>query len=100
MGITAGKHNVRLLKSADDQKADKEMDHVNGFQVQLDENELPFDIKKEQENTAKGQGLTPEQLKQMQEAHAKNAKEKDTVKPLNDKLNAAKPAANAGHYPT
>jgi tetratricopeptide (TPR) repeat protein len=100
LGITPGKYNVRLFKSADDQKADKEMDHVNGFQVQLDENELPFDIKKEQEGAAKGQGLTPEQLKQMQEAQAKNAKEKDTVKSLNDKLNAAKTAADAGDYDT
>ena len=35
------------------------MDHVNGFQVQLDENTLDFDVKKELENQAKGQGLTP-----------------------------------------
>ena len=73
LGITPGKYNVRLFKNADDQKADKEMDHVNGFQVQLDENDLPFDVKKEQENAAKGQGLSPEQLKQMQEAQAKQA---------------------------
>jgi tetratricopeptide (TPR) repeat protein len=66
----------------------------------MDENELPFDIKKEQENAAKGQGLSPEQLKQMQEAQAKQAKEKDTVKSLNDKLNAAKTAADAGDYDT
>jgi tetratricopeptide (TPR) repeat protein len=100
LGITPGKYNVRLFKSAEDQKADKEMDHVNGFQVQMDENELPFDIKKQQESAAKGQGLSPEQLKQMQEAQAKNAKEKDTVKSLNDKLNAAKTAADAGDYDT
>jgi tetratricopeptide (TPR) repeat protein len=100
LGITPGKYNVRLFKSADDQKADKEMDHVNGFQVQLDENNLDFDVKKEMEGAAKGQGLTPEQLKQMQEAQAKNAKEKDTVKSLNDKLNAAKTAADAGDYDT
>ena len=100
LGITPGKYNVQLFKSADDLKAGKEMDHVNGFGVQLDENNLDFDVKKEQENAAKGQGLTPEQLKQMQEAQAKNAKEKDTVKSLNDKLNAAKTAADAGDYDT
>jgi tetratricopeptide (TPR) repeat protein len=100
LGVSAGKYNVQLFKSADDQKAGKEMDHVNGFQVQLDENTLDFDVKKEQENAAKGQGLSPEQLKQMQEAQAKQAKETTTVKSLNDKLNAAKAAADAGDFDT
>ncbi|HYM74332.1 MAG TPA: tetratricopeptide repeat protein [Candidatus Dormibacteraeota bacterium] len=100
LGISPGKYNVTLYKTQDDMKAAKEMDHVNGFQVQLDENSLDFDVKKEQENAAKGQGLTPEQLKQMQEAQAKQAKETNTVKALNDKLNAAKAAADAGDYDT
>ena len=100
LGISPGKYNVQLFKTADDQKAGKEMDHVNGFQVQLDENTLEFDIKKEQESAAKGQGLSPEQLKQMQEAQAKQAKETNTVKALNDKLNAAKTAADAGDFET
>ncbi len=38
LGITPGKYNVTLYKTADDQKAGKEIDHVNGFPVQLDEN--------------------------------------------------------------
>ena len=46
LGLTPGKYNVILYKSADDQKAGKEMDHVNGFTVRLDENSLDFDIKK------------------------------------------------------
>ncbi len=100
LGLSPGKYNVVLYKSADDLKAGKEMDHVNGFQVHLDENELPFDVKKEMESTAKGQGLSPEQLKQMQEAKDKQAKETNTVKSLNDKLNAAKTAADAGDYDT
>ena len=100
LGISAGKYNVTLYKNADDMKAGKEIDHVNGFNVTLDENELPFDLKKDQESAAKGQGLTAEQLKQMQEAQAKNAKETNTVKALNDKLNAAKTAADAGDYDT
>ena len=100
LGLSPGKYNVVLYKSADDQKAGKEMDHVNGFQVHLDENELAFDVKKEMESTAKGQGLSPEQLKQMQEAKDKQAKETSTVKGLNDKLNAAKTAADAGDYDT
>ena len=76
------------------------MDHVKGFQVQLDENTLDFDVKKEMENAAKGQGLSPEQLKQMQEQQAKAAKETNTVKSLNEKLNAAKTAADAGDFDT
>ena len=100
LGISPGTYNVTLYKNADDMKAGKEIDHVNGFNVSLDENELPFDLKKDQESAAKGQGLTPEQLKQMQEAQAKNAKETNTVKALNEKLNAAKTAADAGDYDT
>src|SRR5277367_1164897 len=100
LGVSAGKYNVQLFKSADDQKAGKELDHINGFQVQLDENELPFDLKKEQEDAAKGKGLTPEQVKQMQEQQAKASKETNTVKALNDKLNAAKTAADAGDFDT
>jgi tetratricopeptide (TPR) repeat protein len=52
------------------------------------------------ENAAKGQGLSPEQLKQMQEQQAKAAKETNTVKSLNEKLNAAKTAADAGDFDT
>ncbi len=100
LGLSTGKYNVTLYKTADDMKANKEMDHVHGFQVQLDENTLDFDVKKEQESAAKGQGLSPEQLKQMQEAQAKQAKETNTVKSLNEKLNAAKTAADAGDYDT
>jgi tetratricopeptide (TPR) repeat protein len=100
LGMTPGKYNVTLYKSADDQKAGKELDHVNGFRVQLDENPLDFDLKKDQESAAKGQGLSAEQLKQMQESQAKAAKENNTVKGLNDKLNAAKVAADAGDFDT
>lgn len=100
LGLSPGKYVVTLYKNADDMKAGKEMDHVKGFQVSLDENELSFDIKKNQESAAKGQGLSPEQLKQMQEAQAKQAKETNTVKALNDKLNAAKTAADAGDFDT
>ncbi len=100
LGVSPGKYKVTLYKDADEMKAGKELDHVNGFQVQLDENTLDFDAKKNQENAAKGQGLTPEQLKQMQEQQAKQAKETNTVKALNEKLNAAKTAADAGDYET
>lgn len=99
LGLSPGKYNVVLYKDADDQKANKESDHVNGYQVQIgDNNPLDFDIKKEQENQAKGVGLTPEQLKQMQEQQEKQKKEVNTVKSLNDKLNEAKTDADAGNY--
>jgi pentatricopeptide repeat protein len=100
LGLTPGKYLVTLYKNADDEKANKEMDHVKGFQVQLDENTLDLDVKKEMESSAKGQGLSPEQVKAMQEAQAKQAKETNTVKSLNEKLNAAKTAADAGDYDT
>src|ERR1700692_1958234 len=89
LGLSPGKYVVTLYKNADDAKANKELDHVKGFGVTLDENSLDFDLKKDQESAAKGQGLTPEQLKQMQEAQAKAEKEKSTIGKLNDKLNAA-----------
>jgi tetratricopeptide (TPR) repeat protein len=100
LGIAPGSYVVTLYKNADELKANKELFHVNKFQVQLDENNLDFDLKKEQENSAKGQGLTPEQIKAMQEAQEKQKKEVNTVKTLNDKLNAAKTAADAGDYDT
>jgi len=100
LGLSPGKYNVTLYKSADDMKAGKELFHQSGFPVQLDENTLDFDLKKEQESAAKGQGLTPEQVKQMQEQQAKASKENNTVKALNEKLNAAKTAADAGDFDT
>jgi len=98
LGITPGTYTITLYKNADDLKANKETDHVKGFHVQIDENTVDFDVKKEQENAAKGQGLSPEQLKQMQEAQAKQAKEGSTVKTLNEKLLAAKAASDAGDF--
>jgi len=100
LGLTPGKYNITLYKSADDQKAGKEMDHINGAQVKIDENIYDFDVKKEQEEAAKGKGISAEQLKQMQEQNAKVEHEKATVGKLNDKLNAAKAAADAGDYDT
>ena len=98
LGISPGTYNVTLYKNADDLKANRETDHVKGFHVQIDENTVDFDVKKEQENQAKGVGLTPEQLKQMQEAQARQAKEGNTVKALNEKLLAAKAASDAGDF--
>ncbi|HTU41142.1 MAG TPA: carboxypeptidase regulatory-like domain-containing protein [Candidatus Aquilonibacter sp.] len=98
LGLTPGNYNVTLYKNADDAKANKELFHVNHFQVAADENTLDFDLKKEQERAAQGQGLTPEQLKQQQEALAKVAKENMTIKQLNDKIVAASTASKAGDF--
>jgi tetratricopeptide (TPR) repeat protein len=100
LGIAPGKYIVTLYRNADDAKANKEMFHQNGFQVQLDENTLDFDLKKEQERSAQGQGLTPEQIKQMQEAKEKQQKEVTTVKALNEKLSAANTAMQGGDFET
>jgi tetratricopeptide (TPR) repeat protein len=100
LGLAAGSYNVTLYKNADDAKANKELFHFNKFQVALEENTLDFDLKKQAEETAKGQGLTPEQIKQMQEAQAKQEKEKTTVKTLNEKIVAAQTASKAGDFDT
>ncbi len=94
LGINPGKYNVRLVKD------EKELWHINGVQAGLDEITLDFDLKKEQEKAGQGQGMTAEQVKQMQEAQAQAAKETNTVKSLNDKLTAAKAASDAGDFET
>jgi tetratricopeptide (TPR) repeat protein len=100
LGLSPGKYNVSLYKNSDDVKANKPLDFVKGFPVQLDENTLDFDQKKEQEKQARGEGLTPEQLKAMQEQQAKQQKETSTVKTLQGKLDAANQAIAAKDYDT
>lgn len=94
LGITPGKYNVKLMKDG------KELFHINNVSVGVEEVALDFDLKKEQEKTAQGQGMTAEQAKQMQEAQAQVAKENNTVKALNEKLNIAKTASDAGDFET
>ena len=100
LGIAPGSYLVTLYKNADDAKANKELFHMNKFPVQLDENTLDFDLKKQAEDTAKGQGLTPEQIKQMQEQKEKAEKEKNTVGKLNERLAAANAAMQSGDFET
>jgi len=95
LGITPGHYKVTLL-GADN----KEIFHYGGFTVNSEENTLDFDMKKEQANAAAGAGLTPEQLKAQQEQAAKVAKENSTIKGLNEKLAAAKTAADGGDFDT
>ena len=94
LGIVPGKYNVKLNKDG------KELFHINGVTVALEDTDLPFDLKKEQLKAAEGQGLTPEQAKAKAEAAAKTASENKTVGTLNEKLNAAKTASDAGDYDT
>jgi tetratricopeptide (TPR) repeat protein len=91
---------VNEYKNADDLKANKPIDFVKGFQVQLDENTLDFDQKKQQEAAARGEGLSEEQKKQLQEQQAKQQKEVSTVKTLNEKLTAANTAIQNKDYDT
>jgi tetratricopeptide (TPR) repeat protein len=94
LGITPGKYNVKLSKDG------KEIFHINGVSVGLDENAPPvdFDMKKERVKQAEGQGKTPEQIKADQEAAAKAETEKKNVNSLNDKLTAARAAEDAKDY--
>ena len=93
LGIAPGKYKVTLLGPDG-----KEMYHMSGIPVGLDELTQDIDLKKEAAAQAQGQGLTPEQLKAQQEAQAKAQKENMTVKTLNEKLLAAKTATDAGDF--
>jgi len=94
LGIVPGKYSVRLSKDG------KELFHFNGVTVSLDETPLDFDLKKEQVALAQGQGMTPEQAAKAKEAIAKAENERKTVGTLNEKLNAAKAASDAGDFET
>jgi tetratricopeptide (TPR) repeat protein len=100
LGVAAGKYNVTLYKNADDAKANVVLFPVKGFPVALDENTLDFDLQKEQQKAAQGQGLTPEQIKERQEAAEKVSKENNTIKTLNEKIVTANTAMKAGDFDT
>jgi tetratricopeptide (TPR) repeat protein len=94
LGIEPGKYRVTLTQDG------KQLDQVNNFPVGLDETTLDFDLKKSQAEAAQQKGINAEQLKRMQEAQAKAAKEQNTVKALNEKLVAANTAMQAGDFET
>jgi len=94
LGISPGKYNVVLRKDG------KELFHINGVTVGLDEVTTDIDLKKEQTTAAQAQGLTPEQAKAKADAAAKVASENKTVGTLNDKLKAARAAEDAKDYDT
>jgi tetratricopeptide (TPR) repeat protein len=86
LGIMPGVYNVRLMKDG------TELFHINGFYEEVADSTLDFDLKKEAES---GVGKSADQ-KGAAELAAKAAKEKNTVKAINDKLNEAKAASDAG----
>ena len=94
LGIVPGKYNVKFTKDG------KELFHLTNVPVGLDEVVQDLDMKKEQVNAGQAQGMTPEQAKARAEASAKVEGEKKTVGTLNDKLNAAKAASDAGDFET
>jgi tetratricopeptide (TPR) repeat protein len=94
LGIVPDKYNVTLSKDG------KELFHFNGVYVRMEETPLDFDLKKELAGAAQGQGMTPEQAAKAKEAAAKAESEKKTVGTLNEKLNAAKAATDAGDFET
>ncbi len=89
LGIVPGVYNVRLMKDG------TELFHFNGAAVQATELTVDFDLKKEAEA---GVGKSAEQTKAAAEQASKSAKEKNTVKALNEKLNEAKAASDAGDF--
>jgi tetratricopeptide (TPR) repeat protein len=102
LGISAGNnYTVTLYRTADDAKANKELFHYAKVQITLGDNTpLDFDLQKEQQKAAQGVGLTPEQIKERQEAAEKVNKENTTIKTLNEKIVAANTAMKAGDFDT
>jgi len=93
LGINPGRYNVTLYKDG------KQLFYFKGIPVSVDETTQDFDLKKEHSSAA-GQGMTAEQAAKVNEANAKASAEKKTVGTLNEKLNAAKTASDAGDYET
>jgi len=87
LGIDPGTYTVTLTKDG------KDIDKVNKYKVGVDEVTLDFDEKQSQEQavqeTAKAKGMTPEQVKQMQEEQAKVEQYNKSIGTVNDKLKAA-----------
>ena len=88
LGVQPGKYNFMLMKNG------QELWHLNGLQVTLTgDNVFNFDLAKEKAAAAAQSGITPEQQKKIEAAQKENTK----VKGLNEKLNAARQAKDAGN---
>jgi tetratricopeptide (TPR) repeat protein len=97
IGVEVAKYTITLKKDGKELQAP-----TKDFPVTTDEITLDFDLKKEQEqavqDTAKKTGMTPEQMKQIQEQNANVEKYNTNIKAGNDKLKAATAATQAGDY--
>jgi tetratricopeptide (TPR) repeat protein len=93
LGIDAGTYTVTLSKDG------KQLDKVDNYKVTSDELTLDFDLKASQEQavqeTAKAKGMTPEQVKAMQEQQAKVEQYNKSIGTVNEKLKAATAAEQA-----
>jgi tetratricopeptide (TPR) repeat protein len=101
IGVSMANKYTVLLIGADG----KELDKVEGVQVGSGDNTpLDFDLKARQTQALQSQGMTAAQAQaaqaQMKEKQAAAMKEGETVKVLNDKLNAATAASKTGDYDT
>jgi tetratricopeptide (TPR) repeat protein len=87
LGIDVGTYTVTLNKDG------KQLDKVDNYKVTTDELTLDFDLKASQEQavqeTAKAKGMTPEQVKAMQEQQAKVEAYNKNIGTVNEKLKAA-----------
>jgi tetratricopeptide (TPR) repeat protein len=101
LGVAPGSYNVTLYKSADDQKASKELFHYNKVPVTIGEIPLDFDLQKIAKDQTTGKGVPPEQAKQAQAAQETNEnikKQNLTIKALNEHIIAAGTAMKAGDF--
>lgn len=93
LGIDVGTYTVTLSKDG------KELDKANNYKVTTDELTLDFDLKASQEQavqeTAKAKGMTPEQVKAIQEQQAKVEQYNKSIGTVNEKLKAATAAEQA-----
>jgi len=92
LGIAPGKYNVKLIQDG------KEIFHFTNVNVDVDENTLDFDLKKELQNQAAGQGVSAEEMKKREEANEKAQKENMTIKQLNTFLATSRDDMKAGNF--
>ncbi len=92
LGVYTGDYNVTLSKDGN------KIYSFNKVHVGLDETSLDFNMMKEQANTAKAQGKSPEQIKAEETARAQAAKEHNTIASLNEKIKLAGSSMDSGDY--
>jgi tetratricopeptide (TPR) repeat protein len=97
LGVEIGKYTITLTKDGQELETP-----TKDYQVTSDEIVLDFDLQKAQsqatEDAAKKTGMTPEQMKQIQEQNANVEKYNTNIKAGNEKLKAATAATQAGDY--